>query len=61
MTTNQKKEYHGGGGPGGVIRMTTVTKAMSDKQDEIEYASMSKRKEKIRAQGSRRCGLAYGQ
>jgi len=30
MTTTQRKEYHGGGGPGGVIRITMMTKAMSE-------------------------------
>ena len=44
MTIPQRKEYHGGGGPGGVIRITMMTKAMSDKQDEIECASTSERK-----------------
>jgi hypothetical protein len=38
MTTTQRKEYHGGGGPGGVIRITMMTKAMSDKQNEIDAA-----------------------
>jgi hypothetical protein len=44
MTATQRKEYHGGGGPGGVIRITMMRKAMSDKQDEIQCASMSERK-----------------
>ncbi len=40
MTTTQRKEYHGGGGPGDVIRIM-MTKAMSDEQDEIKCAIMS--------------------
>ena len=41
MTTTQRNEYRGGGGPGDVIRMTMMTKAMSDELDEIKRAIMS--------------------
>jgi hypothetical protein len=43
MTTTQRKEYHGGGGPGDVISIKMMTKTMSDKQDEIKCAIMSEK------------------
>ena len=44
MMTPHERKFHGGGGPGGdVIRMTIITMAVIDKQEETKGAIRSKK------------------
>lgn len=47
MMTAHEREYHGGGGPGDVIRITDMTTAMIDKQDKIEGAIRSEKNQEL--------------